>query len=175
MDASGIQSIEIPPWDRPANAETEAWSDALRAKASTLYKGDLVKAAGASTSKGMEELQALNLVSASRSFSEAAVLDPLSPYPYLGYVDIYRIMGKTNEMQFCLQEAIERSTKQRAALILIGTNYSIDGEYQKAIGFFNAVLELDANDKGAHLLLSKAYRHLNDHQRAEHHEKLAGK
>ncbi|EHS53678.1 hypothetical protein PDO_4063 [Rhizobium sp. PDO1-076] len=172
INPSQIQTLETPPWERPANGETKAWEEKLRSDASTKFSGNLVKAAGAAAAKGFRALDELDMASASQSFSEAAVLDPRSPYPYLGFVDIYRLTMKSDKKQFCLKAAIERSTKQKMALIMIGTNLAIDGDYRQAAVFFNSVLDLDADDRHAHLMLAKTYRILGDDQKADHHQTL---
>lgn len=168
-----IQTLETPPWERPIDEKRTSWENDLRTAASAKFSGNLREAAGAAATEGFKALDALDLASASRAFSEAAVLDPDSPYPYLGFVDIYRVTMKYEKMQFCLKAAVERSSKQRMALMFLGMNFGISGDYQTAVGFFNSVLELDANDQQAHLMLAKTYRLLNDPQQADHHEKLA--
>ncbi|MDR7029134.1 tetratricopeptide repeat protein [Rhizobium rosettiformans] len=173
IDPSQIQTLVVPPWERPTNDETRAWEDSVRASVTDEFGGDFRKAAGAAANKGFQALDALDFASASKAFSEAAVLDPKSPYPYLGFVDIYRLMNKLEKKEFCLQAAIDRSERQRAALIMIGTHLGIDGDYGKAVEFFNSVLELDAKDQGAHLMLAKTYRLLKDPERAEYHEQRA--
>jgi len=173
VDPSQIQTLVVPPWERPTNHETRAWEDSVRSSAAAEFAGDFTKAAGAAANKGFQALDALDFASASKAFGEAAVLDPKSPYPYLGFVDIYRSTNQLEKKEFCLQAAIDRSERQRAALILIGTNLGIDGDYRKAVEFFNSVLELDAKDQGAHLMLAKTYRLLKDPERAEYHEQRA--
>ncbi|WP_159949929.1 hypothetical protein [Rhizobium sp. 18065] len=173
IDPSQIQTLVVPPWERPTNDETRAWEASVRLSVTAEFAGDFTKAAGAAANKGFQALDELDFASASKAFSEAAVLDPKSPYPYLGFVDIYRVMNQLEKKEFCLQAAIDRSERQRAALIMIGTHLGIDGDYGKAVEFFNSVLELDAKDEGAHLMLAKTYRLLNDHQRAEYHAQRA--
>lgn len=173
IDPSQIQTLASPPWEKTVNDETKAWEEGLRSSASTKFGGDLRKAAGAAANEGFQALDALDFASASRAFSEAAVLDPKSPYPYLGFVEIYRVLNQLEKKEFCLKAAIDRSKKQRTALILIGSHFGMDEDYKKALEFFNSVLELDAKDQGAHLMLAKTYRLLKDHQRADYHEQRA--
>lgn len=168
-----IQTIVAPPWEQAPTAEFNAWQEKIRNQGKVDHSDDLLKAAVASSYRGFKALREYDFVEASKAHSEAATLDPLSPYPYLGFAEIYRMMMQPDKARYCAEEAAKRSRGEKTASLMLGVEYAQGGDYKKAEKWLKNALKLDPQYKGAHLMLSKTYHLAGDKELAALHQKLA--
>jgi tetratricopeptide (TPR) repeat protein len=72
-----------------------------------------------------------------------------------------------------LTKATELNPKYKQAWLNLGSAYFFQDKYAKAAEALLQAVAIDANDAKAHQRLSVVFRKLNDHTKANKHEKLA--